>query len=172
MAPQDQVQVLELVTQIAAMVRELRTQDAQLRADFGKATADNAARLADFERRLALTEARHAVSAAREAGESPAPPATSAVPAAATVARVQTAPAQLTRAGVAPGSLDEGAARRYRVQAASPGLALLAEIDRGGGDGAQRQVLVGDTIPGYGRIKSIGQRGTAWVVETEHGNIQ
>jgi hypothetical protein len=49
---------------------------------------------------------------------------------------------------------------------------LLAEIDRGGGDGAQLEVLVGDTIPGYGKITSIGQRGTAWVVTTEHGNIQ
>src|SRR5262249_915665 len=117
--------------------------------------------------------ARRAVSAAREAGESPAPPATSAAaPIAATVARVQTTPAQLTRAGVASGASDQAAARRYRVQAASPGLALLAEIDRGGGDGAQRQVLVGDALPGYGRIKAIGQRGTAWVVETEHGNIQ
>jgi hypothetical protein len=173
LAPQEQVQVLELVTQIAAVVRDLRTQDTQLRADFGKAAADNAARLADFERRLGLAEARHAVSAAREAGESPAPPATSATaPTAATAARVQTAPVQLTRAEVVPAASDQGAARRYRVQAASPGLALLAEIDRGGGDGAQRQVLVGDTIPGYGRIKAIGQRGTAWVVETEHGNIQ
>jgi hypothetical protein len=73
-------------------------------------------------------------------------------------------------AAVAPAS-DKGPGKRYRVQAASPGLALLAEIDRGG-DGAQLEVLVGDTIPGYGKITSIGQRGTAWVVTTEHGNIQ
>jgi hypothetical protein len=51
-------------------------------------------------------------------------------------------------------------------------LALLAEIDRGGGEGAQIEVLVGDKIPGYGKITSIGQRGTAWVVATEHGTIQ
>ena len=74
-------------------------------------------------------------------------------------------------AAALPGS-DKSPAKRYRVQAASPGLALLAEIDRGGGDGAQLEVLVGDTIPGYGKITAIGQRGTAWVVTTEHGNIQ
>ena len=74
-------------------------------------------------------------------------------------------------AAVLAGS-DKGSPKRYRVQAASRGLALLAEIDRGGGDGAQIEVLVGDTIPGYGKITSIGQRGTAWVVKTEHGNIQ
>jgi hypothetical protein len=194
LAPQEQVQVLELVTQIAAMVRDLRAQDAQLRVDFGKAAAENAARIGDFERRLALAEARHAVSAARDAGESPPAFPTEQTPghfvpgveahgagssSATSVpapppppSSVAAVPVRLTRAETAVGRRDQDAIKRYRVQAASPGLALLAEIDRGGGDGAQRQVLVGDTIPGYGRIKAIGQRGTAWVVETEHGNIQ
>jgi len=73
----------------------------------------------------------------------------------------------------AAGALDRGTERlRYRVQAASPGLAMLAEVDRGGGEGAQFEVLVGDKIPGYGKVTSIGQRGTAWVVATEHGDIQ
>jgi len=80
-----------------------------------------------------------------------------------------TAPVVLTRAETA---LPVGPARRYRVQAASPGLAMLAEIDRGGGDGAQLQVTVGDSIPGYGKIKSIAQRGTSWVVTTANGAIQ
>jgi hypothetical protein len=186
LTPADQVQVLELVTQMAAMVRDLRAQHAQLRADFGKAAADNAARLADFERRLALAEARHALSAAQIAGDplaplptAPAPAPAGEAPAAsgssarpAGSATAVTAPVAVTPVAAAlPGS-DKGAAKRYRVQAASPGLALLAEIDRGGGDGAQLEVLVGDTIPGYGKITSIGQRGTAWVVTTEHGSIQ
>jgi hypothetical protein len=170
MAPKDQVQVLELVTQVAAMLRDLRAQDAQLRADFGKAASDNATRIADFERRLALAEARHAVSAAQEAGE--LAPSTSASASPKPSSPAPTVPVQLTRAEIEVRGPNLGAVKRYRVQAASPGLALLAEVDRGGGDGAQRQVLVGDTIPGYGRIKAIGQRGTAWVVETEHGNIQ
>jgi hypothetical protein len=168
---------------MAAMVRDLRGQHAQLRADFGKAVADNTARLADFERRLALAEARHALSGAQIAGEplDAAPPASRPAPASEALPATEssavqtgsvTAPVVVTPvAAVAPAS-DKGAAKRYRVQAASPGLALLAEIDRGGGDGAQLEVLVGDTIPGYGKITSIGQRGTAWVVTTEHGNIQ
>ena len=49
---------------------------------------------------------------------------------------------------------------------------MLTEVDRGGGAGAQFEVLVGDRIPGYGKVISIGQRGTAWVVSTEHGDIQ
>jgi hypothetical protein len=186
LTPADQVQVLELVTQMAAMVRDLRAQHAQLRSDLAKTAADNAARLADFERRLALAEARHALSVAQTAGDPPAslPPGSASGPAGeapaapgsgagqAGSATAVTAPVAVTMVAAAlPGS-DKSPAKRYRVQAASPGLALLAEIDRGGGDGAQLEVLVGDTIPGYGKITSIGQRGTAWVVTTEHGSIQ
>ena len=186
LTPADQVQVLELVTQMAAVVRDLRGQQTQLRADFGKTAADNTARLRDFERRLALAEARHALSAAQIAGEPLAslPSASVSVPASeAPAARgssagqgssaiAATAPVLVTPAAAALPASDKGAAKRYRVQAASPGLALLAEMDRGGGDGAQLEVLVGDTIPGYGKITSIGQRETAWVVTTEHGSIQ
>jgi len=186
LTPPDQVQVLELVTQIATMVRDLRAEHAQLRADFGKSAADNAVRLADFERRLALAEAWHALSAAQIAGDplAAAPPASPLVPVGeasapsgpgagrAGSATAVTAPVVVTPVAAAlPGS-DKGPPKRYRVQAASPGLALLAEIDRGGGDGAQLEVLVGDTVPSYGKITSIGQRGTVWVVTTEHGNIQ
>jgi hypothetical protein len=186
LTPANQVQVLELVTQMAAIVRDLRAQHAQLRADFGKAATDNAARLADFERRLALAEARHALSAAQIAGDplaavpsapetapaEGAPAASGPGPRQARSATTVTAPVVVTPLAAAlPGS-DKGPPKRYRVQAASPGLALLAEIDRGGGDGAQLEVLVGGTVPGYGKITSIGQRGTAWVVTTEHGNIQ
>jgi hypothetical protein len=179
LTPADQVQVLELVTQMAAMVRDLRAQQAQLRADFGKSAADNAARLADFERRLALAEARHVLSAAQVAGDPVAAATAEGAPAVPGPVAGQTTSATVIAAPLAvmpvatalPGS-DKGPPKRYRVQAASPGLALLAEIDRGGGDGAQLEVLVGDTVPGYGKITSIGQRGTAWVVTTEHGNIQ
>jgi hypothetical protein len=186
LTPADQVQVLELVTQMAAMVRDLRAQQTQLRADLGKTAADNAARLADFERRLALAEARHALSAAQIAGEPLASvsPASAPAPAGAALAAAGssagpagsatavTAPVVVTPVAAALPAPDKGPAKRYRVQAASPGLALLAEVDRGGGDGAQLEVLVGDMVPGYGKITSIGQHGTAWVVTTEHGNIQ
>ena len=164
-APQ-QVQVLDLVTQIATMVRDLKTEDAQLRADVSRSSTDTTTRLADFERRLSLAEARNAVSAASSAGTAPAI-APSPVPTKAAAAQ-----AMLTRADATLPAPEQGTPKRYRVQAASPGLALLAEVDRGGGDGAQIQVTVGDTLPGYGRVTSIAQHGTTWVVATEHGDIQ
>jgi hypothetical protein len=35
-----------------------------------------------------------------------------------------------------------------------------------------RQWSVGESIPGYGTVKSIGQKGSGWIVTTEHGVIQ
>jgi hypothetical protein len=167
MAAQDQVQVLGLVTEMASVVKHLREQNAQLRADFGKSSADTAAHLADYERRLAMAEARTAVTAAGD--DASPPPALPAADPAPIVAK----PVSVTRAmAVLPASAGSAAGKSYRVQAASPGLALLAEVERGGGEGAQMQVIVGDTIPDYGRVKSIAQKGTAWVVTTEHGQIQ
>jgi hypothetical protein len=113
-----------------------------------------------------LAEARNAVASAA------ARPSSVAVDDAAAVHPVApAAPVTVTPLAAALPADGNGTAKRYRVQAASPGLALLAEIDRGGGDGAQIQASVGDTIPGYGRVKSVSQHGTTWVVTTEHGNI-
>jgi hypothetical protein len=171
MSQPDQVQVLNLVTEMAAMVKDLCKQQVQLRSDLGKSSADVAARLTDYERRLALAEARSAVTAAADTTGNPpenAPVAPASEPAAASLKAV---PVLATRP-VAVVPVPAGAPKVYRVQAASPGLALLAQVDRGGGDGAQMQVVVGDTVPDYGRVKSITQKGTTWVVTTEHGAIQ
>jgi hypothetical protein len=173
MSPPEQVQVLNLVTEMAAMVKDLRKQQAQLRSDLVKSSADVTAHLTDYERRLALTEARSAVSAADDASRSapanaPVAPANDSAP-----DLLKPTPVLATRpVAVVPSPLVPPVPKVYRVQAASPGLALLAEVDRGGGDGAQMQVVVGDTVPDYGRVKSIAQKGTSWVVTTEHGAIQ
>ena len=114
-----------------------------------------------------MAEAKSAVTAAGDDASSP--PALPAAEPAPIVAK----PVSVTRAmAVLPAPAVSAAGKSYRVQAASPGLALLAEVERGGGEGAQMQVIVGDTIPDYGRVKSIAQKGTAWVVTTEHGQIQ
>ena len=172
MLPPEQVQVLNLVTEMAAMVKDLRKQQAQLRADLGRSSTDTSARLTDFERRLAFAEARNAVTAADTATDDASP--RSAIPANETSASLlKPTPVNLNRpVAVVPSPLVASAPKLYRVQAASPGLALLAQVDRGGGDGAQIQVVVGDNVPDYGRVKSIAQKGTAWVVTTERGAIQ
>jgi hypothetical protein len=168
MSQHDQVQVLNLVTEMAAMVKDLHKQQAQMEKDLGKSSADVAARLTDYERRLALAEARSAVTAAADTTGSAPANGPAGDPVAASLKPIPVVATQPIAVVPAPA----GAPKIYRVQAASPGLALLAQVDRGGGDGAQMQVVVGDTIPDYGRVKSIGQKGTSWVVTTDHGAIQ
>jgi hypothetical protein len=163
MTDEQQVQVLELVTDVAAMVRDLKQENASLRADFAKTQADERDRLKDLERRVALAEARAATSAAAADPAQPAP----------AVAVASTAgPVSIVRASAALPAVVPTAAKRYRVQAASPGMAMLTEVERGGGDGAQLEVTVGDTIPGWGKVLSVEQRGTSWVVSTQHGVIE
>jgi hypothetical protein len=135
MSGREQVQVLQAVTEIATLVKDLRTQNAALRADIVRRSEQNRTRLADFERRLNLAEAQAAIRAASVDPEAPAPPVAPVVPAVA-AAPISAAPADTSQ-------------RRYRVRAASPGMAMLAEQGRGGGDGAQIQVLVGDIVPGW-----------------------
>ena len=163
MTPSDQLQVLQLVAQMATMVHDMKQQNQALRADFAKAQEDQHARLQDFERRVDLTEARAALAAA----DPPPPPLAPPI-----VNPASVRPIAITRAAAALPAILPADAKRYRVQAASPGLALLAEIDRGGGDGAQLQVVVGDALPGWGKVKSVAQRGASWVVATEHGVIE
>ena len=173
MSSDEQVKVLELVTQIATMVRDQRTQIGALRADFAKTKLDDQARLADFARRVDLAEATRAVAAAtgNDPVTIPSPPAPSGPNTAAVRPVMAMGPVTVTRADIAvPAAASE--AKHYRVQAASPGLALLSEVERGGGDGAQIQVIVGGTIPGYGRVKSIAQVGSSWSVKTENGDIR
>ena len=170
MTSDEQVKVLELVTQMATIVHDQKAQIGALRADFAKTKLDDQARLADFARRVDMAEATRAVAAA-SGSEALAAPA--AAPSANNVAvrpATAMAPIAITRADVAVPTTQE--AKHYRVQAASPGLALLSEVERGGGDGAQVQVIVGGSIPGYGRVKSIAQIGSSWAVRTENGDIR
>lgn len=172
MTPKEQLAVLGMVTELATLVGDLRSGAMELRRDMRKSAADNAARLGDLERRMAMVEARDALSSARDAGI--APPAADPAPVPAQVAAtssVTAVPVKLTRADAAFPPPATATLTRYKVQAASPGLAMLAQVDRGGGDGAQIEVRVGESIPGYGRVKSIGQKGATWVVTTEHGDI-
>lgn len=173
MTPAEQVDVLQTVTRLAAIVRDQKREVAELRADVVKANADSASRLEDFSRRLTLAEARKALTVAEQPAPADPIPAADIVVAPPPASVPSPKPAvTLTRltVGTVPAAAD-AAPRLYRVQAASPGLAMLAEVDRGGGEGAQLQVTVGDDLPGYGRVKSVSQRGTSWVVSTEHGVI-
>ena len=160
-AQEQQEQVLGMVAKLAIIVRDLKQENAGLKATTKANTDKLDAALADFRRRLVMVEAATAVNAAGVDPSNAPAPHSPATPAAA----VQSPP---TPTPAAPPA--SGGSRRYRVQAASPGLAMLSDLDRG--DGASLTVLVGDTVPGHGKVISIQQQGANWVVSTDRGPIQ
>lgn len=62
--------------------------------------------------------------------------------------------------------------RDYHVQAASLGIAVLVDANAVPGQAGGYLVAVGDQVSGVGRVTSIIQRGTSWVVQTDHGTIE
>lgn len=166
--PQE-IQVLSLVTELGALIRDQRTELAALRANQQKTSDLVETKLTDYDRRLALAEAKGSIAAAMGGPVISAPPSQPVAP-----TRTPPVPLQPAKAGASAPvpATDTSTPPRYRVQAASPNLAMLTEIGRSGDDGAQLQIAVGDPVPGYGKVTSIAQRGTAWVVVTDHGTLQ
>jgi len=162
------VDVLAVVTELGTLVRDMRNENAQLRTQVATLNDTVANKTMDFEQRLGLAEARGSVAAAMGAGKSQAAAPASVIPAVVTVSGAHT----LRAMAMTPVSAPARSARDYRVQAASPGLAVLSDAGAGPGQAAGLQVSVGDDVPGVGRITGIGQRGSTWVVQTDHGAIQ
>ena len=169
MSTPEQVQVLELVTRLGTLMADQRKEVDQLRADLARSRVDDTARIDDFQRRLTLAEAQRALAKVTGTPAEPAP-STTVLPAAEQAPSVVRPTLVVARAAV-PADASQAPAQRYRVQAASPGLAMLAAIDRAGDESAQLQVALGDTVPGYGRVKAVVQQGTTWIVKTERGSI-
>ena len=185
MSTPQQVDVLNVVTELGTLLRNQRAENAQLREDVQQMRERLDTQLNDYARRLSLAEARGAINAAMGAGTPAAAPSTNpgaVMPASITVlapvpvsaggaSRGPRATTPALAASLAPVAAQD-APRRYRVQAASPGLAMLAEVDRTGDAGNLLQVSIGDDVPGYGKVKSIAQQGAAWVLTAERGTIR
>lgn len=167
-AHEQETRLYSMITELSTLVRRTREEVAALQESDKRTARAIDAKLTDFERRLNLGEAQRALDAAKAVSTAPkeAPPSAPPAPNGATKGLV--AASLTTRAE--PASVSPGA--RYRVQAASPGLAMLSEIDRSGEEAAPLQVAVGASVPGYGRVTKISQRGTEWVVLTEKGPIR
>ena len=168
MTPREQVDVLNLMEKLGIVVRDLRDENAQLRTAVKTLSEEVDTRTTQLDRRLSLAEANGAIAAAMGAGQRPAQPATVVVTAQAPSSAK--APAA-SPAPPAPPPLVRSV-KDYRIQAASPGLAMLSSIGLSDGDTSSIQVAVGDEVPGVGHIKAIFQKGTNWVVETDHGLIE
>jgi len=170
-----ETEALALVTQFGAELRDLQKSLKALEEAQKTAAASTDAKLSDFERRMVLGEASRMVAAIHadgQAGVEGSDAATGSISPQAP-SKTDASPAATTgkSSGKAHAQPMPEEKKRYRIQAASPGLAMLAPIDSSGEEEPPLQVGVGKIIPGYGKVKSIEQRGASWVVQAELGAI-
>jgi len=184
MTSDDQLQVLQLVTEEAALVQRTRSDIAALRQDLDRLRIADTAKASDLNRRMSLLEAKKAVADA-EAPPSDEPAATRAVADKARAA-LEAAVAEPQSAPTPPQSPAARTAKmrrmppvplptwtpHYRILAASPQLAMVQDDAAPAGQPPQSEVEIGTDLRGYGRVRAISQRGTMWVIETERGIIQ
>jgi hypothetical protein len=154
-----ETQTSDQISRLAAIVTRLTGQVKDLEDQVRSESAGAQEKLADLTRRVSLSESKSAVAAAESANVSQA--------AAATASAGVEGQAQGGRMKVAGGDQK----RSYRIQAASPGLAMLSAID-GGADDRPLEVAIGKDLPGYGKVRSIEQHGQAWVVKADRGSIE
>jgi hypothetical protein len=158
-----ETQTSDQIARLAAIVTRLTGQVKDLQDQVRTEWAGAQEKLADLTRRVSLSESKSAVAAAERANVSQGAAEGSAATASAGVE----GQAQGVRMKVA--SVDQK--RNYRIQAASPGLAMLSAID-GGPDDRPVEVAIGTDLPGYGKVRSIEQHGQAWVVKADRGSIE
>ena len=165
---------------MSAQLGDARTTVANLQDIVVKLSKEVETRTADFETRLGLAEAALLLASSARAGSARVPDPGTPITLAASSSITVPAPVRLASnrlpAPVAPASplpsSDARTVKDYVIKGASPGLAVLAAQNPATGSPSVIQVGIGDQVPGVGRIKSIFQRGTVWVVQTENGVIQ
>jgi len=154
---------LALVSQIAQLMQDMHAENIKYRAQVTTLTNTVQAKTTDIERRLRLAEARSSTPAAVNAGTEPAPAPAEPDQDPAAVGGIR-AP---VRTASAPRSV-----RDYRIRRASHNYAVLLDLSAPPDQAVPREVVVGDQVPGVGRVTAIAVRGGVWVVQTEHGAIQ
>lgn len=180
MATQQQIDVLQLVTEEARVIERERGEVESLRQSLiGRSKAEED-RLNDLTRRISLFEANHAVKGAENSGADEAAQAHEA----AEKARAALSAAMNRPAAAAPTSNASSAPvavagpapkpawiHHYRIVAASPQLAMIEDSAAPSGQARQFEVGIGTVIPGYGAVLTISQQGATWVLHTAHGDL-
>ncbi len=168
--------VLSRVMEFGAQVLALKTQLTQVLADNKELRKTAEDKIADFERRLDLQQVDKTIAKinAIDVNAPPAAPASAAsgsrpvtgVPKSVRLASLKPSPAPV------PAKAEGEPRKTYRIQAASPGLAMLADASNTGDDTPLISVSAGHEVAGYGKVLKIVQEGSSWKVVTEHGTIE
>lgn len=175
---QEEISVLNLLTREATLVRDMKNEIISLKQQQQIMINNNHdsetkmyAEIEDLKRRISMQEASKAITAASE---------TSIPHESSTVSSSNTEAIKVVSYGTNTTKNLRKSARKkrklqnntnknsdYNIQAASPDIAMLTASD-----GKHLQVGINSEIPGYGHVKKISQKGTAWFIVTEKGIIQ
>jgi hypothetical protein len=161
-AEKAEAHTLEKIAELGALVARLAGQVRDLQDQVQTITTVQTEKFADLTRRVALGEASRAVASAENAGGARASASSQEVGSPSTAGDPSRISAKVA---------DASEKHNYRIQAASPGLAMLSRVD-GSPDEKPVEVAIGTQIPGYGKVVSIEQHGEAWVVKADRGSIQ
>jgi hypothetical protein len=161
-AEKAETHALEKIAELGALVTRLTGQVKDLQDKVQTLSTGADEKFADLTRRVALGEANRAVASAEHA-ESGGLAGQAQERGAADGSEAP----ERTRAKVAAVDVKHN----YRIQAASPGLAMLTAVD-GSPDDRPVEVAIGTDLPGYGKVLSIEQHGQAWVVKADRGSIE
>lgn len=170
MSPKQQVEVVGLVRELGAQLKESRLTIAQLQATVAELKEQLDTRMTEFDGRLGLAEAGTVLAQSAKAAVPQPIMAVAAVPVRPGVGAPRSAATTPSTPPVVAAA--NRSVKDFRVQGASPGLAVLNVVGAASGEAPVLYVSLGDQVPGIGRIKSIYQRGTSWVVQTDAGLIQ
>jgi len=156
---QQVVSTMQLVQQMSLLVHDMHGESLRYRTEVTELTGAVQEKAANLEERLKRAEAHTASGSGAETG--------------------------WRRAGIAPvaGDPRDGgelrvtaeasrALRRYHVQAGSTDAVVLSDGNAGPEQAARLLVIVGDQVPGVGRVRAIVPRGRSWLVQTDHGEIR
>jgi len=161
-AEKAETHTLEKIAELGSLVTRLTGQVKDLQDKVQTLSTGADEKFADLTRRVALGEANRAVASAENGGSAGlAGSAQAEGPADGSEAQ------ERTRMKVAAADVKHN----YRIQAASPGLAMLTAVD-GSPDDRPVEVAIGTELPGYGKVLSIEQHGQAWVVKADRGSIE
>jgi hypothetical protein len=148
------------IAQLAGIMTRLTGQVKDLQGAVQTMSSGSETKFADLTRRVSMSESKNAVAAAERASDSQSTEGSAASSVGVT--------GQAQGARMKAAALDQK--HNYRIQAASPGLAMLSAID-GGADTRPVEIAIGTDLPGYGKVRSIEQHGQAWIVKTDRGEI-
>lgn len=170
LSPPEQVRLIDTLKEYGAQLRDTRSEVTQLKDTVVKLQEELEAKTTAFETRLGLAEVGTVLAQSARAGHPEPSTMGTAPPPLRVVAAGRAVPT--VPAATVPARPAARTVRDYRVQGALPGLAVLSALNPLPGGQSVIEVAVGSEMPGIGRIKSIAQRGTAWVVQTDAGAIQ